>query len=53
MKTKVLVWVMVTCVIVESSKSDDVWFIAGIKKSRPKDVYITSRDSVSVEKLRA
>lgn len=47
MKTKVLVWVKITCVIVESSKT----FIAGVKKSRPNDVYITPRDFVRVEKL--
>ncbi|KAM0961602.1 hypothetical protein FF1_020980 [Malus domestica] len=51
MKTKVLVWVKVTCVVVESSKSDKVWFTAGVKKSRPKDVYITPRDSVKVEEF--
>lgn len=51
MKTKVLVWVKITCVAVESSKSDKVWFTAGVKKSRPKDAYITPRDSVRVEEF--
>lgn len=51
MKTKVLVWVKVTCVAVESSKSDKVWFTAGVKKSRPKDAYIAPRDSVRVEEF--
>lgn len=51
MKTKVLVWVKVSCVAVESSKSDKVWFTAGVKKSRPKDAYIMPRDSVRVEEF--
>ena len=51
MKTKVLVWVKVTCVAVESYKSDKVWFTAGVKKSRPKDAYETPRDAVRVEEF--
>lgn len=51
MKTKVLVWVKVTCVAVESSKSDKVWFTAGVKKSRPKDAYLAARDGVRVEEF--
>ncbi|KAH9623348.1 hypothetical protein KSS87_000320 [Heliosperma pusillum] len=39
MKTKVLVWVKVTSIHVESYKSDKVWFNAGVKKARPKDAY--------------
>ncbi|XP_050277307.1 uncharacterized protein At5g01610 [Quercus robur] len=48
MKTKVLVWVKVTSVAVEGYKSDKVWFTAGVKKSRPKDVYEMPRDAVRV-----
>lgn len=51
MKTKVLVWVKVTCVAVESSKSDKVWFTAGVKKSRPKDAYLAARDGLRVEEF--
>ncbi|XP_010258830.1 PREDICTED: uncharacterized protein At5g01610 [Nelumbo nucifera] len=51
MKTKVLVWVKVTSVTVESYKSDKVWFTAGVKKSRPKDAYEMVRDSVKVEEF--
>lgn len=50
MKTKVIVWVKVTSVAMESYKSDKVWFTAtGVKKSRPKDAYEMPRDSVKVE----
>lgn len=51
MKTKVVVWVKVTCVNVESGKSDKVWFTAGVKKSRSKDIYLTPRDGVRVEEF--
>ncbi|KAL5553699.1 hypothetical protein UlMin_041100 [Ulmus minor] len=51
MKTKVLVWVKVTCVAVEGSKSDKLWFTAGVKKCRPKDAYATPRDGVRVEEF--
>ncbi|XP_047327462.1 uncharacterized protein At5g01610 [Impatiens glandulifera] len=51
MKTKILVWVKVTCVNVEGYKSDKVWFTAGVKKSRPKDAYDTPRDSIRVEEF--
>ncbi|XP_057420506.1 uncharacterized protein At5g01610-like [Lotus japonicus] len=50
MKTKVLVWVKVTSVVVESYKSDKVWFNAsGVKKSRPKDAYEMPREAIKVE----
>lgn len=49
MKTKVLVWVKVTSISVESYKSDKVWFMAGVKKSRPKDAYEMPREAVKVE----
>uniref|UniRef100_A0A5B6ZJE8 DUF538 family protein n=1 Tax=Davidia involucrata TaxID=16924 RepID=A0A5B6ZJE8_DAVIN len=51
MKTKVLVWVKVTSVAVESYKSDKVWFTAGVKKSRPKDAYEMPRDAIKVEEF--
>lgn len=53
MKTKVLVWVKVTCVAVESSKSDKVWFTAGagVKKSRPKDAYLAPKVAARVEEF--
>ncbi|KAI3433012.1 uncharacterized protein J3R85_007192 [Psidium guajava] len=51
MKTKVLVWVKVTSVTVEGYKSDKVWFMAGVKKSRPKDAYEMPRDAVRVEEF--
>ncbi|KAK3442969.1 uncharacterized protein At5g01610 [Eucalyptus grandis] len=51
MKTKVLVWVKVTSVTIEGYKSDKVWFMAGVKKSRPKDAYEMPRDAVRVEEF--
>ncbi|XWS37307.1 hypothetical protein CRYUN_Cryun19dG0031900 [Craigia yunnanensis] len=51
MKTKVLVWVKVTGLSVESYKSDKVWFMAGVKKSRAKDAYEMPRDAVKVEEF--
>ncbi|KAK4777857.1 hypothetical protein SAY87_018044 [Trapa incisa] len=48
MKTKVLVWVKVTSVTIEGHKSDKVWFMAGVKKSRPKDAYEIPRDGIRV-----
>ncbi|KAI4368450.1 hypothetical protein MLD38_017006 [Melastoma candidum] len=51
MKTKVLVWVKVTSVTVEAYKSDKVWFMAGVKKSRPKDAYDIQHDAVRVEEF--
>lgn len=52
MKTKVVVWVKVTAVSLESYKSDKVWFMAsGMKKSRPRDAYQLPHDSVRVEEF--
>ncbi|KAG5536546.1 hypothetical protein RHGRI_024089 [Rhododendron griersonianum] len=51
MKTKALVWVKVTGVVVESYKSDKVLFVAGVKKSRPKDAYEITRNAVKVEEF--
>ncbi|KAK1603038.1 hypothetical protein QYE76_016811 [Lolium multiflorum] len=51
MKTKVVVWVKVTTVNLESFRSDKVCFIAGVKKLRQKDAYEMPRESVSVEEF--
>lgn len=51
MKTKVLVWVKVTSVAVESYKSDKVWFTAGVKKSRPKIAYDVPQAAIRVEEF--
>ncbi|CAK7326154.1 unnamed protein product [Dovyalis caffra] len=51
MKTKVLVWVKVTSVAVESCKSDKVWFTAGVKKSRPKKTYDVPQAAIRVEEF--
>lgn len=51
MKTKVLVWVKVTCVSIESYKSDKVWFTAGVMKSRPKDAYLALQNAIRVEEF--
>ncbi|XP_030521831.1 uncharacterized protein At5g01610-like [Rhodamnia argentea] len=51
MKTKVLVWVKVTGVAVEGHNSDKVWFMAGVKKSRPRDAYETVRDAIQVDEF--
>lgn len=51
MKTKVIVWVKVSSISVESYKSDKVWFTAGVKKSRPKDAYEMPREAIQVEEF--
>ncbi|KAI3947481.1 hypothetical protein MKW92_017401 [Papaver armeniacum] len=51
MKTKVLVWVKVTSVTVESYKSDKVMIMAGVKKQKARDTYEMPRDSVKVEEF--
>ncbi|KAJ6810654.1 uncharacterized protein M6B38_283145 [Iris pallida] len=52
MKTKVLVWVKVTHVGVESYKSDKVCFTAaGVKKLRPKDAYEMPRDAIKADEF--
>ncbi|KAL6537822.1 hypothetical protein OROMI_025465 [Orobanche minor] len=48
-KMKVLVWVKVTNVAVEGSKSEKVCFTAGFQKSRPKDAYVVPLEGVRVE----
>ncbi|KAK6118252.1 hypothetical protein DH2020_048038 [Rehmannia glutinosa] len=47
-KTKVIVWVKVTCISSEKSK---VNFTAGMKKSRSRDAYEVLRDGIGVEKF--
>ncbi|KAG9439707.1 hypothetical protein H6P81_019872 [Aristolochia fimbriata] len=51
MKTKVLMWVKVTHVGVESYKSDKVTFTAGVKKTRPKEAYEMPRESIKVDEF--
>uniref|UniRef100_A0ACD5X182 Uncharacterized protein n=1 Tax=Avena sativa TaxID=4498 RepID=A0ACD5X182_AVESA len=51
MKTKVVVWVKVTSVNLESFRSDKVCFIAGVKKLRQKDAYEVPREGVSVQEF--
>ncbi|TKV97521.1 hypothetical protein SEVIR_9G499600v4 [Setaria viridis] len=51
MKTKVVVWVKVASVSLESYKSDKVCFIAGVKKLRQKEAYEVPREAVSVEEF--
>ncbi|MBO8589920.1 DUF538 domain-containing protein, partial [Staphylococcus aureus] len=51
MKTKVLMWVKVTSIAVESYKSDKVCFTAGVKKYRPKDQYERPKDAIKVEEF--
>ncbi|XP_071702660.1 uncharacterized protein At5g01610 [Rutidosis leptorrhynchoides] len=51
MKTKMLVWVKVTSVVLENYRSDKVWFTAGVKKSRPRDAYETPRDAIRVDEF--
>ena len=51
MKTKVVVWVKVTSVSLESFRSDKVCFIAGVKKLRQKDAYEVPREAISVEEF--
>ncbi|KAL2904083.1 hypothetical protein RDABS01_002793 [Bienertia sinuspersici] len=51
MKTKVLVWVKVASLGVEGNKSDKVWLTAGVKKSKPRDVYDTPQIARRVEEF--
>uniref|UniRef100_A0A7N0UAX9 DUF538 family protein n=1 Tax=Kalanchoe fedtschenkoi TaxID=63787 RepID=A0A7N0UAX9_KALFE len=52
MKTKVLVWVKVSNIAVEGQKSDNkVWFVAGVRKARPKDAYDTPLDAIRVSEF--
>ncbi|KAM1198567.1 hypothetical protein ACFX13_010144 [Malus domestica] len=48
MKTKVLIWVNVTCITSEGSK---LHFTAGLKRSRSREAYEVQRDGITVEKF--
>ncbi|EYU41947.1 hypothetical protein ABFS82_10G011400 [Erythranthe guttata] len=48
-KTKVIVWVRVTCI--SSDNKSKLHFTAGMKKSRSRDAYEVLRDGVCVEKF--
>lgn len=48
LKTKVMIWVKVTCVSADASK---VYFTAGMKKSRSRVAYEVLRPGVGVDKF--
>ncbi|KAL1193656.1 hypothetical protein V5N11_017550 [Cardamine amara subsp. amara] len=48
LKTKVMIWVKVTCISADTSK---VYFTAGMKKSRSRDAYEVIRPGVGVDKF--
>ncbi|XP_073100768.1 uncharacterized protein At5g01610 [Elaeis guineensis] len=48
MKTKVLIWVKVTCITTEGSK---LHVTAGMKKTRSRDAYEVLRDGISIDKF--
>ncbi|KAG5405589.1 hypothetical protein IGI04_011708 [Brassica rapa subsp. trilocularis] len=48
MKTKLMIWVKVTSISVDSSK---IHFNAGVKKSRRRDAYEVLRDGVEIDKF--
>ncbi|XP_073272673.1 uncharacterized protein At5g01610-like [Primulina huaijiensis] len=47
-KTKVMIWVKVTCITSEQSK---LHFTAGIRKTRSRDAYEVLRDGIGVDKF--
>jgi len=47
-KTKVMIWVKVTCISSDGSK---LHFTAGMKKTRSREAYEVLRDGVSVDKF--
>eukprot|EP00249_Psilotum_nudum_P001972 c14761_g1_i1 orf=229-750(+) len=51
MKTKVLVWVKVTCISVDRSTATKLHFNVGVKKSRPMDAYDVLRNAIEVEQF--
>lgn len=51
LKTKVIVWVKITSIYVESYKSDKLWFTSGVKKCRPKDAYDFPKDAIKVDEF--
>ncbi|KAB2630441.1 hypothetical protein D8674_007960 [Pyrus ussuriensis x Pyrus communis] len=48
LKTKVLIWVNVSCITSERSK---LHFTAGLKRSRSREAYEVQRDGITVEKF--
>ena len=48
LKTKVMIWVKVSCISADVSK---VYFTAGMKKSRSRDAYEVIRPGVAVDKF--
>lgn len=48
MKTKMIVWVKVTCIAADASK---IIFTAGLNKSRSRDAYNVPRDGIAVPKF--
>ncbi|XP_052176371.1 uncharacterized protein At5g01610-like [Diospyros lotus] len=48
MKTKVLIWVKVTCISTDGGK---LHFTAGVKKTRSRNAYEVLRDGVGVDKF--
>ncbi|KAG1365667.1 hypothetical protein COCNU_12G006670 [Cocos nucifera] len=48
MKTKVLIWVKVTCITTEGSK---LHVTAGIKKTRSRDAYEVLGDGISIDRF--
>lgn len=48
LKTKVMIWVKVTCITSEGSK---LHFTAGLKKTRSRQAYEASRDGITVDKF--
>lgn len=48
LKTKLMIWVKVTCISADPSK---VYFTAGMKKSRSRDAYEVIRSGFSVDKF--
>ncbi|KAD3067637.1 hypothetical protein E3N88_35517 [Mikania micrantha] len=48
LKTKVMIWVKVTCITSEGSK---VHFTTGLKKTRSRQAYEVCRDGITVDKF--
>src|SRR5262249_30734756 len=48
MKTKIMIWVKVTCITSDGSK---LHFTAGMKKTRSRQAYEVLRDGVSIDKF--
>ncbi|XP_071696879.1 uncharacterized protein At5g01610-like [Rutidosis leptorrhynchoides] len=48
LKTKVMIWVKVTCITSEGSK---LHFTAGLKKTRSRQAYEACRDGITVDKF--